>query len=57
MLKANGRAVIEKVIGKVFDDDSSLLEYMKDNKADVALKFFTTSIPWTAPKYILDAIN
>jgi len=57
MLKANGRAVIEKVLGKAFDGDAALLEYMKDNKADVALKFFTTSTPWTAPKYILDAIN
>ena len=57
MLKANGRAVIEKVLGRVFDGDAALLEFMKDNKADVALKFFATSTPWTAPKYILDAIN
>jgi energy-coupling factor transporter ATP-binding protein EcfA2 len=57
MLKANGRAVIEKVLGKAFDGDAALLEYMKDNKADVALKFFATSTPWTAPKYILDAIS
>jgi predicted ATP-dependent endonuclease of OLD family len=57
MLKANGRAVIEKVLDKVFDNDAALLEYMKDNKADVALKFFKTSTPWTAPKYILDAIK
>ena len=57
MLKANGRAVIEKVLAKAFDDDAALLAYMKENKADVALKFFTTSTPWTAPKYILDAVN
>jgi predicted ATP-dependent endonuclease of OLD family len=57
MLKANGRAVIETVLGRAFDDDAALLEYMEDNKADVALKFFTTSTAWTAPKYILDAIN
>jgi ABC-type lipoprotein export system ATPase subunit len=57
MLKANGRDVIEKVLGKVFDDDEALLGYMRDNKADVALKFFTASTPWETPKYILDAIN
>jgi putative ATP-dependent endonuclease of OLD family len=57
MLKANGRPVVEMVLGKSFDGDAALLEYMKDNKADVALKFFTTSTSWTAPKYILDAIN
>ena len=57
MLKANGRAVIEKVLGRTFDDDSALLKYMENNKADVALMFFSTSEPWTAPKYILDAIN
>jgi len=57
MLKANGRAAIEKVLGRTFGDDSALLEYMGNNKADVALKFFSTSEPWIAPKYILDAIN
>jgi predicted ATPase len=57
MLKANGRPVIEKVLGKTFDTDDALLNFMKNNKADVALKFFTTLEPWTVPSYILDAIK
>ena len=57
LLKANSRAVIEKVLGRSFADDDALLAYMKDNKADTALKFFTTTEPWTAPEYILNAVG
>ncbi|WP_375598224.1 ATP-dependent endonuclease [Devosia sp. Naph2] len=56
MLKANGKAVVEKVLGSNFPDEASLLKYMKANKADVALKFFTTEEPWVPPDYIADAI-
>ncbi len=57
LLKANGRPAIEKVLGRKFASDDALLEYMKDNKADNALKFFMTSEPWTVPGYILSAIS
>ena len=57
LLKANGRPVIEKVLGKTFISDADLLAYMKDNKADAALKFFTTTEPWTVPGYIVSAIS
>jgi putative ATP-dependent endonuclease of the OLD family len=57
LLKANGRKAIELILGKNFSDDAALLEYMRNNKADTALKFFTTAEPWDAPQYILDAIN
>ena len=57
LLKANGRKTIESILERNFADDSALLKYMHNNKADTALKFFTTAEPWTPPKYILDAIN
>ncbi len=57
LLKANGRAVIEAVLGKAFADDDALLTWMKANKADAALAFFKTAQPWTAPAYIQAALG
>jgi putative ATP-dependent endonuclease of the OLD family len=57
LLKVNGRSTIEKILDKKFSSDIELLAYMKENKADVALKFFTTTEPWTAPEYIVRAIK
>jgi predicted ATPase len=57
LLKANSRTVIENIIGKTFANDCDLLEHMKENKSDTALKFFTTSEPWTVPGYIASAVN
>ena len=57
LLKANGRAVIEKVLGKTFVSDAALVDFMKDNKADTALKFFKTTEPWSIPGYIGNAVN
>jgi len=57
LLKANGRSIVEKIIGKSFCDDAALLKHMKDNKADTALKFFITSEPWTVPGYIANAVK
>ncbi|MGV1894791.1 AAA family ATPase [Agrobacterium vitis] len=57
LLNANGRAAIEKVLGKTFASDAALLDYMKDNKADTALKFFTTAEAWNVPGYIASAVS
>lgn len=57
LLKANGHPAIEKVVGKTFADDDALLAYMIDNKADTALKLFTTTEPWSAPGFIVDAVS
>jgi len=57
LLKANGRAAIEKVLGKTFVSDAALLDYMKDNKADTALRFFKTTEPWIVPGYIASAVS
>ncbi len=57
LLKANGRTSIEKILGRSFASDTELLAFMKDNKGDVALKFFTTVEPWTVPEYITRAVS
>lgn len=57
LLKANGRPAIEKILGKTFASDAELLDYMKDSKTDIALKFFKTSEPWNIPGYIVSAID
>lgn len=56
LLKANGRAAIQKILGKTFASDDELLAYMKEHKADGALKFFSTNEPWVVPEYIANAI-
>lgn len=57
LLKANGRKVIEKILSAEFSNDNELLTSMRNSKTDTALRFFTTTEPWTIPQYILDAIN
>lgn len=57
LMKANGRSVIEKIIGRNFASDDALLAYMKDNKTDVALKIFTTAQSWNVPGYIASAVS
>jgi predicted ATP-dependent endonuclease of OLD family len=57
LLKANDKISIEKILGRPFTDETALLEFMKDNKADTALKFFETNHPWNVPGYINDAIT
>jgi putative ATP-dependent endonuclease of OLD family len=57
LLKANGRAVVEEILGRRFASDEALLKHMHGNKADVALKFFTTTVSWTIPNYIIRAIS
>jgi len=40
-----------------YPDKNSIIEYMKDNKTDCALKIFETTKDIKFPKYILDAIS
>lgn len=57
LLKKNGLAVIEAVLGKSFSDDASAIEYMTSHKADTALRFFETDVDWSPPDYIARAIR
>lgn len=56
LLKANGRAKINNILGKSFASDDELLNYMHSNKTEVALRFFETGEEWITPPYIEDAI-
>lgn len=57
LLKANGRDLLNQVLGKSYADDQSLLTYMLGNKTDVALAFLETQVGWVVPQYIQDAIR
>jgi hypothetical protein len=57
LLKANGRATINDILGKNFQTDVELLSYMEANKTEVALLFFETDKLWTIPTYIEAAIG
>jgi predicted ATP-dependent endonuclease of OLD family len=57
LLKANGRATINAIIGNDFRTDAELLAYMQVNKTEVALRFFETDQPWDVPAYIEAAIG
>ena len=57
LMKKNGLAVISKVLGKTFVDEATAIKHMTDNKADTALRFFNTTVEWSPPNYIADAIG
>lgn len=56
LIKSNGRQKLNQMLGKNFEDDKSLYEYMRRNKTDVALTIFETSEPFDIPDYIQRAI-
>ncbi len=57
ILRANGLALVNSILGQNFQDESELGEYMTNRKTEWALKFFKTSQKWTAPEYIKSAIK
>jgi predicted ATP-dependent endonuclease of OLD family len=57
LLKSNGRAVVNSILGKSYDTDADLLKYMGDNKTECALNFFETQVVWKVPEYIARAIT
>lgn len=57
LMKQNGLATINAILGKTFADEASALDYMVSNKADTALQFFETDVEWSPPDYITRAIR
>jgi putative ATP-dependent endonuclease of the OLD family len=57
LLHANGREKLNRLLGTNHADDAPLLDYMKSNKTDVALKLFDTTDAFVIPAYINDAIT
>jgi predicted ATP-dependent endonuclease of OLD family len=57
LLRDNGRATVNTILGKNFATDDDLLEYMKANKTESALRFFETQTPFKVPEYIDHALD
>jgi predicted ATP-dependent endonuclease of OLD family len=57
LLKANGREKLNHLLSKNFSDDESLLEYMENNKTNVALTLFDCDEAFVVPAYIQRAIG
>lgn len=57
LLNANSLDEICKVIGKEFNTNEDLLNYMKGHKTDCALAIFKSKEKINYPQYILDAIQ
>jgi hypothetical protein len=52
LVKANGRDLVNEILGTSYDSDEDLLRHMRDNKTECALRFFETTTSWNVPKYI-----
>jgi len=56
LLKANGRELLNTLLGTEHQDDATLLNYMSNNKTDVALMLFESAEAFNIPEYIQNAI-
>ncbi|MBY3054407.1 MULTISPECIES: ATP-dependent nuclease [Rhizobium] len=57
LVKKNGLAKVNKVLGTAYINEDDLIEYMQAQKTDTALAFFDTAEDWDAPDYIDQAIQ
>ena len=57
LVKKNGLATINAVLGKAFADEASAIEHMVKHKAETGLKFFETNVEWSPPDYIARAVR
>ena len=57
LLKANGLEILNKVLGKKYEDETKLLKHMHSEKTACALKIFNSSEKIKYPEYILKAIK
>jgi len=58
LLKANGRAKLNSILGTAYEDEDPLLKHMGgNNKVKTALKIFDSAEAFTVPEYIGNAIR
>lgn len=57
LVASAGRSNLNSVLGKSYETDADLVEYMVRHKAEVALKMFKTDVDLTMPAYLSNAIN
>jgi putative ATP-dependent endonuclease of OLD family len=55
LLKANSRALFNRIFGTKYANDDDLRKYMKQNKTDCAMAIFDTTETIAFPDYILEA--
>jgi len=57
MLAANGRDMMNAILGTAFDSEEKLMKHMRANKTDCALKIFTSCKNVAFPAYVMAAIE
>lgn len=57
LVKANGLAKMNKILGCNYSNETELIKYMKAHKGDCALAVFEEGEGVNMPTYILDAIQ
>ena len=55
--KANNINILNQIFGTHYEDEKSLLRYMRNNKTDNALKIFKSSQKINYPDYILKSFK
>ena len=56
LVKANGLVKLNRILGKACADEAELIEYMKENKTDTALKILDSIEAIDIPEYIKNAV-
>jgi putative ATP-dependent endonuclease of the OLD family len=56
LVKANGLAKLNRILGKTYADEAGLIHYMTNHKADTALMLFDSTEAIDIPEYIKNAI-
>lgn len=57
LVKVNGLAKVNSILGTSYATEALLLNFMAKNKTECALRFFDTSLDWTVPEYITNAVQ
>lgn len=57
ILKVNNLQTINKILEKEYETNDELLNYMKENKTECALKIFDTKETMIFPKYIMSSLD
>lgn len=57
IVECNKLEILNKVLGKSFQDKKTMSDYMKTSKTECALKIFETQENITFPQYVEDAIK
>ena len=57
IVKVNELAILNSILDRTDENKANILNYMKNNKTECALKFFETNIDFMVPEYITNAIG